>query len=186
MRSDPKFGAHNPIKPLSTTKHIKCDDIIMTIDLTELDLTEYDPFGIFHFRGGKEHATLSISLKWAIFDQRRRVAELKPFADDCAKLHSVALAAVVLIAQGTPQPETTRRPSWLRLARHASKFYGFSVLSRDPRGPNIRAKACSLRACAPQGRLPRPTMHLSRPATHSSRRVSARASRSRISPSSAR
>ncbi|MGA3341864.1 MAG: transposase, partial [Methylocella sp.] len=40
------------------------------------------------------------------------------------------------------QPETTRRPSWLRLARHASRFYGFSVLSRDPRSPNIRAKAC--------------------------------------------
>src|SRR5208283_3198329 len=107
------------------------------------------------------------------------MAELKPFADDCAKLHAVALAAVVLIAQGTPQPETTRRPSWLGLARHASRFYGFSVLSRDPRGPNIRAKACSLRACALQGRL-------SRPATHPSRRVSARASRSRIFPSSER
>lgn len=140
----------------------------MTLDL--------NPFAIFHFRGSKEPATLSVSLKWAIFDQRRRAVELKPFVDDCAKLHAVALAAVVLIAQGTPQPETTRRPSWLRLARHASRFYGFSVLSRDPRGPNIRAKACSLPAAAPQGRLPRPTMHLSRPATHSSRRRSALAS----------
>src|SRR5208283_919837 len=130
----------------------------------------------FQFRGGKEHATLSLSLKWAIFDQHRRVAELKPFADDCAKL---AHAAMVLIAQGTPQPETTRRPSWLRIARHASRFYGFSVLSRDPRGPNIRAKACSHRAYAPQGRISRPAMHLSRC-------VSARASRSRISPPSKR
>ncbi len=86
MRSAPKFGSHNLIKPQ------KCDDIIMT-----LDLTEYDPFAFFHFRGSKEHATLSGSLKWAIFDQRRRVAELKP-----AKLHAAALEAVVLIAQGAP------------------------------------------------------------------------------------
>ena len=139
MRSDPKFGSHNPIKPQ------KCDDIIMT-----LDLTEYDPFAFFHFRGSKEHATLSVSLKWAIFDQRRRVAELKPFADDCAKLHAAALAAVVLIAQGTPQPETTRRPSWLRLARRASKFYGFSVLSRDPRVPNTPAHEAK-RRCKKNG-----------------------------------
>ena len=175
MRSDPKFGSHNPIKPQ------KCDDKIMT-----LGLTEYDPFAFFHFRVSKEHATLSVSLKWEIFDHRLRVAELKPFADDCAKLHAAALAAVVSIAQGRPQPETPRRSSWLRLARPASKFYGSSVLSRDPRGPNIRAKACSLRTSTLQGRLPRPPMHLSRPATHPSRRISAWASRSRISPSSAR
>jgi len=112
------------------------------------------------------------------FTQRRRVAELKRFADDCAKLHAAALVAVVLIAQKTPQPETTRRPSWLRLAR----FCGFSVLSQDRRVPNIQAKACSLRACGPQGRLSLPAIHLSRPATHPSRRGSAQASRTWISP----
>jgi len=56
------------------------------------------------------------------FNQRRRVAELKRFADDCAKLHAAALVALVSIAQGTPQPETTRRPSWLRLARQRTNF----------------------------------------------------------------
>ena len=128
-----------------------------------------------------QHATLSASLKWAIFTQRRRVAELKPFAHDCAKLHAAALVALVSIAQGTPQPETTRRPSWLRLARHASRFYGFSVLLRDRRGPNIRAKACSLRACGPQGRLSLPAIHLSLPAMHPSRRGFAQPSWSWIS-----
>jgi hypothetical protein len=68
-------------------------------------------------------------------------AELKHFADDCAKLHAAAVAAVVSIAQGTPQPGTARRPSWLHLALHVLGFYGFSVLFRDPRVPDIRAKA---------------------------------------------
>jgi hypothetical protein len=39
------------------------------------------------------------------FDQRRRVAKLKPFADDCAILHAAALAAGVSFAQGAPPPE---------------------------------------------------------------------------------
>ena len=50
MRSDPKFGSHNLIKPLFAAKHIKCNDIIMTLDVTELDLTEYNPFAIFSFQ----------------------------------------------------------------------------------------------------------------------------------------
>ncbi len=144
------------------------------------------PICVFSFKRTQGTRHIERITQIGNFNQRRRVTELKPFADDCAKLHAVALAAVVLIAQGTPQPETTRPPSWLRLARHTSRFYGFSALARDPRGPNIRAKACLLRACALQGRLSRPTMHLSRPATHASRRVSARASWSRISPSSER
>jgi hypothetical protein len=101
--------------------------------------------------------------------------ELKHFADDCAKLHAAAVAAEVSIAQGTPQPGTARRPSWLHLARHASGFYGFSVLSQDARVPDIRAKAYSLRACTPRGRPSRPTMH-------PSRRGSVQGSRPRIPP----
>jgi hypothetical protein len=72
MRSDPKFGAHHLIKPFSTAKHIKCDDIIMTLDVTELDLTEYDPFAIFSIQ--RRQGTRHIERIGAIFDQRRRVA----------------------------------------------------------------------------------------------------------------
>jgi hypothetical protein len=78
------------------------------------------------------------------FNQHRRIAESKPVTDDYGKAHAAALAAGVSIARGTPQvPETTRRPSWLLLS---SRIYGFSVRARDPRVPNIRAKAYLLRA----------------------------------------
>ena len=66
------------------------------------------------------------------FDQRRRGAELKRLADDCAKVHAAALSAMASIVQGAAQAGTARRPSWLRLAPHASEFYGF------PRSHGIR------------------------------------------------
>ena len=54
------------------------------------------------------------------FDQRRCVAELKPIADDCAKLHATALVALYRSPRGTAAGNN-RRPAWLRLARHASR-----------------------------------------------------------------
>jgi hypothetical protein len=52
------------------------------------------------------------------FDQHRHIAELKPVTDDYTKAHAAVLAAKLSIVHGALQvPETTRRPSWLRLSR---------------------------------------------------------------------